>query len=207
MRWAGRLVVLPRSGRDCGEAFRLLTALIRGTYYAIYFRLFRRNVRIDLPFLAHARVSIVGPGQVRIGPFCSVYENVSCGLSIVTLSPPARVSIGAHCSIGGLTIRCVQSIEIGDRARTAFSLVQDVSFYHRTAPSSNAHFLDRPVWIGENAWLGAFSVVLPGSVIGEDSVLGWGACSTGIELPAGTMGLGNPISRGLPIARVLALRK
>lgn len=184
---------------------RLSLALARGTALTFYFRLFRRNVRIRLPFLAYAPVTIAGPGKVRIGPFCSVHQNTLAGLSIVTLSPRAEVTIGSHCSLGGLTIRCREVVVIGDRSRTAYSLIQDVAFWSVLAAAPGAR-CTAPIRIGENAWLGGFSMVLGGSTIGDDSVLGWGAACCGTEVAAGTVALGNPVDRSLPISRMLALR-
>lgn len=202
-----RHVSSPRTwGGDWRASLRLCMALARGTYWALYFRLFRRNVAIRLPFLAYAPVRIAGPGKVRVGPFCSVHQNTLAGLSIVTLSPRARVTIGAHCSLGGLTIRCGEAVAMGDRSRTAYSLIQDVPFWSGSA-STTAVAGSAPIRIGENAWLGGFSMVLGGSTIGDDSVLGWGATCCGATVAAGTVALGNPVDRSLPISRMLALRK
>jgi acetyltransferase-like isoleucine patch superfamily enzyme len=184
--------------------------LARGLYYVLYFRLFRRNVRIALPFLAHTSVAITGPGRVAIGPWCSVHQNTFRGLSIATLSPDATVTLGAHCSLGGLTIRCRHSVAVGDYSRSAFCLIQDEPFWSSSAPSppgAKTRPSAGPIQIGRNAWLGGSSIVLGGATIGDDSVVGWGSCCANGVVPAASLAVGNPAGRPLSIASVLALRR
>lgn len=48
-----------------------------------------------------------------------------------------------------------------------------------------------PVHIGENVWLGAGVIVLPGVTIGENSVIGAGSVVTR-DIPANVVAVGNP---------------
>ena len=48
-----------------------------------------------------------------------------------------------------------------------------------------------PVRIGNNVWIGAGAVVLPGVTIGDDSVIGAGSIVTK-DIPAGVVAVGNP---------------
>ena len=48
-----------------------------------------------------------------------------------------------------------------------------------------------PVTIGNNVWIGANSVVLPGVTIGDDSVIGAGSVVTR-DIPSGVVAFGNP---------------
>jgi galactoside O-acetyltransferase len=48
-----------------------------------------------------------------------------------------------------------------------------------------------PVTIGDNVWIGANSVVLPGITIGENSVIGAGSVVTK-DIPANVVAVGNP---------------
>ena len=200
-RWIG---LIWRSVRDWRDGLRTLTALVRGTYYALFFRLFRRDVVIDLPFLAHEAVSITGPGSVRIGGFCSVYPNVFRGLSIVTLSPSAAVRIGPRCSLGGLVIRCFERVAIGEKTMTAHSLIQDVLFF--SSPEGHVGggdlLIAGPVEVGRNVWLGGFSCLLSKSSVGDDSVLSWGATCLDTAVPPASVATGNPVMRTVPIDRL-----
>ena len=48
-----------------------------------------------------------------------------------------------------------------------------------------------PFRIGDNVWIGANSVVLPGVTIGENSVIGAGSIVTK-DIPANVVAVGNP---------------
>lgn len=48
-----------------------------------------------------------------------------------------------------------------------------------------------PVHIGNNVWIGAGAVILPGITIGDDSVIGAGSVVTK-DIPAGVVAVGNP---------------
>ena len=48
-----------------------------------------------------------------------------------------------------------------------------------------------PVRIGNNVWIGAGAVILPGVTIGDDSVIGAGSIVTK-DIPAGVVAVGNP---------------
>ena len=49
----------------------------------------------------------------------------------------------------------------------------------------------RPVFIGAGVFLGSYAIILPGSVIGDDSVVGAGSIVKGV-FPGGTLIAGNP---------------
>jgi len=181
----------------------MLAALARGAGYALYYRLARRDVVIELPFLAYERVSILGPGSVRIGPYCSVHPNVFRGLSIVTLSPEAVVRIGPRCSLGGLAIRCYERVTIGERTMTAHSLIQDVLLFSQPdRGGGDGDLFSRCVEVGRNAWLAGFVCLLGGTSVGDDSVVSLGSVCLHIAVPAASLASGNLVTRTVPIERV-----
>ena len=49
----------------------------------------------------------------------------------------------------------------------------------------------RPITIGDNVWLGAGAIVLPGVTIGDNAVIGAGSVVTA-DVPADTLALGQP---------------
>ena len=54
------------------------------------------------------------------------------------------------------------------------------------------------VRIGDNVWIGAGSVILPGVTIGSDSVIGAGSVVTR-DIPSGVVAFGNPCRVVRPI--------
>jgi acetyltransferase-like isoleucine patch superfamily enzyme len=188
----------------------VVMALLRGCWYIVYYRFSRRDVHIGFPFKAFAPVRIFGPGSVIIGRHCAALNNVFRGLTIVTLSETSRVNIGQGGHLGGLTIRCRNSVTIGDRIMTAISLVQDESLIHLHAQAQGVNNLQPPeaktVAIGNNVWLGGDSIILGNSRIGSDCVVAAGSCCHSVEVGEYTLASGNPMKRPLPIDRLLKLK-
>ena len=50
---------------------------------------------------------------------------------------------------------------------------------------------NRPVHIGDNVWIGAGAIILPGVTVGENSVIGAGSVVTK-DIPAKSVAVGNP---------------
>ncbi len=187
-----------------------LLALLKGSLYIVYYRLFRRNINIGFPFKAFSKVSIIGPGVVKIGKNCSVYKNVFKGLTIVTYSSDAVVVIGRGCTLGGLTIRCSKGIEIGDHVMTATSLIQDSFFVNQDrAMSLSINELIpefEAISIGNNVWLAMGSAVMGGCIIGNDCVVAAGAWCFDSEINDYSLAIGNPVRKALPIERLQRLK-
>ena len=186
-------------------------ALLRGIYVVSFCFIFRRNVKIQLPFYVYQKVTITGPGKVRIGGSCSVYPNDFHGLSINTCTPQAEVKIGNHGSIGGLTINCHDRVTIGDRFISAKTLVQD-SFFHYTdevkSKLKNCGWCKAgPIVIGNNVWLGAQSYVLKGTKLGTDCVVSNGSVCFEKMINEFQLCACNPVKRTLSIEHLQKLRQ
>jgi acetyltransferase-like isoleucine patch superfamily enzyme len=203
--WLARLGTLTRRLQSAG-VMAILTAGIRGLAVATYYRVFKRGVVILLPFFAYERVTIVGPGRVTIGRFCSVWPNAFRGLAVVTLANGANVDIGDGCDLGGVRIYCRSSVRIGARTLAANCLIQDTATWDE-APATSSGIRDAPIDIGANAWLGAGSCILAGTSIGRDSVVSWGALCCDINVPDGSLACGNPVVRPVSIARVASVMR
>lgn len=192
------------------KTLRVTPALLRGVYYILFFRFFRRDVVIRFPFFAYADVTIVGEGSVFIDRNCSVYLNVFRGMNIATFAPEATVTIGKSCSLGGLAIRCRKAVTIDDKTMTAYSLIQDTFFADKSfqvvLASVASVFVSSPVHVGKNVWIGGQGIVLSGSLIGENSVVGAGSVCHHIEVNQACLASGNPVRRPIPIAGLMILK-
>ncbi len=183
--------------------------LIRGTCYLIYYNYLKRNARIGFPFIVHAKVRILGPGAVSIGKGCRVLKNAFKGLTIITYSRNAKVIIGDKCALGGTTIRCHGSVEIGEKAMTAVSLIQDAMLLNGDAMVGDHNRLLPPygnITIGTNVWLGEGSFVMSGSTIGNDSVLSSGSWCYNTVCRDYVLIMGNPARSVIPIDKLLKLK-
>lgn len=104
-----------------------------------------------------------------------------------------ELRIGARSLVNfGTSIVAYERVTIGERALIGtHCLITDTSFHdvdpeRRLEPPKAA-----PVAIGENVWLGARVVVLPGVTIGDDCAIGVGSIVTS-DIPPRSLAAGVP---------------
>jgi len=127
-------------------------------------------------------------GTVKIGKHLVVRGCIA--RSEIGAAPDAQLKIGERVFINqGVTVVAQHSIKIGDDTQIGdFTAVYD-SNYHRVDPEHDV--LCAPVVIGANVWLGRGTVVLPGSNIGDHTVVAAGSVVIG-DLPSCVLAAGNP---------------
>ncbi|MDD7541480.1 MAG: sugar O-acetyltransferase [Mobiluncus porci] len=128
----------------------------------------------------------------------------------VTIRPPLYIDYGIHTTIGegtfmnfGCVLLDVADITIGARCQFAPG-VQLLTAWHPLEATTRRDGWEAgtPITIGDNVWLGANTLVLPGVTIGENTVVGAGSVVTR-DLPANVIAFGNParVQRRLPEER------
>lgn len=92
----------------------------------------------------------------------------------------------------GLTLVDDGEITIGDGCMFAPNVVLATAG-HPIDPELRAQVYQytKPIRIGNNVWIGAGAVVLPGVTIGDNTVIGAGSVVTK-DIPAGVVAVGNP---------------
>jgi len=123
------------------------------------------------------------------------------------VGPRGRVTVGGCTMINVARIVCDERVEIGNHVLVSWNAVimdtyrastdpavrrrQLERFFHDRSESPDERLKPRPVRIGDAAWLGFDSVVLPGVTIGEGSVV---ACRSVVvtDVPPFTVVAGNP---------------
>ena len=138
------------------------------------------------PSESKKREEILARLFAEIGPDCYI-------------EPPLRANWGRHTHFGrqvyanfNLTLVDDTHIYIGDCVLIGPN-VTIATAGHPIDPElrrQTAQF-NVPVHIGNNVWIGANSVVLPGVSIGENSVIGAGSIVTR-DIPANVVAVGNP---------------
>jgi acetyltransferase-like isoleucine patch superfamily enzyme len=192
--------ILKKAAKSPVAALNIARAFVVGLFYLIYYRIFTRNVIIRFPFFVYnSWVRITGPGAVHLQRNCHVLWNALQGLTIVTLSPNAEVKIGSDCQVGGATIRCMKSVEIGKSTFTSNCLIQDCLLVSDHSRSDQGLERAMPIVIGNNVWIGQYACVLGGSVLGDDCTVAYQSVCYKNELDHDSVGLGNPIKKGLPV--------
>ncbi|HEY0972677.1 MAG TPA: acyltransferase [Gemmatimonadales bacterium] len=180
---------LGRAIRNPGRAVGVLLELLRGHMCRLSCRL--RGVRFEAGrnLRVQGRLIVKGPGRVVIG------DDVTIGMTVTpwTYDRDAEIRIGSGSFLNGTRFGCARRITIGRDCILADAQIMDTDFHSthvdRKRPDSPVRVA--PVEIGDNVWLAARVGVLPGTTIGRDSVVGFGAVCSG-ELPAGMLIAGNP---------------
>jgi len=126
------------------------------------------------------------PSQVRIGRRCRLLS----GVRLTSESDTGKLILGDDVYInrdvrldhtGGLTLRSGARISEGA-----------IVFTHRYRPEWELGWTASPLTVGEDAWIGARALILPGvRSIGDGAVVGAGAVVTK-DVPPFTVVAGNP---------------
>ena len=130
--------------------------------------------------------------DTRIGPHVSLSVGMAPGQAAVC-DPALR--IGDRCVIGrNSAVVAHLSIELGDDVwlgHDVYVTDQNHGYEDVTRPISEQFQEERPVSIGERAWLGTGVIVLPGARIGRHVTVAAGSVVTR-DLPDFSVAAGNP---------------
>jgi acetyltransferase-like isoleucine patch superfamily enzyme len=132
------------------------------------------------------------PCGVRVGHDSGIYHG-----TFFDLGPDGEVEIGNYCTLVGAIISTNSRIVIGDFAFLAHEVVLADLFAAtpRAAETSEIGKTSsaRPalIVVGENSWIGARTVLLPGARLGEGVIVG-AAAVVDFEVPSGSIVAGNP---------------
>ena len=136
-------------------------------------------------------------GEKRVGLLKEMFAEIGEGCYI---EPPFHANWGGkHVHFGkniyanfGLTLVDDTHIYVGDNTMFGPNVVVATAG-HPILPSlrKQAYQYNMSVRIGNNCWLGAGVLVMPGVTIGDDSVIGAGSVVTK-DIPSGVVAVGNP---------------
>jgi acetyltransferase-like isoleucine patch superfamily enzyme len=141
-------------------------------------------------------LSVRGPGEVVFGDNVALWGRVNTW----TYDRNARIIVGDRTMLAGTRFGCVRKIHVGRECIVADASIRDTDFHSTRADrrSPDAPIRVAPVELGDNVWVGAGAVLLPGTVIGENSVVGAAAVCMR-SFPANKVILGNPAKVAMPI--------
>jgi maltose O-acetyltransferase len=176
-----------RSEKDkmlAGELYDGTAPEIQAEQKAVHEWLARYNATLGMhPVGRHKllleRFAAVGEGAVVRPPFhCDYGFNIRLG---------AGVFLNFNC-----VILDVVEVTIGDGTQIGPG-VQILAADHPRDAATRASGLEfgRPVRIGQNVWIGAGAIILPGVSIADDALIGAGSVVTR-DVPAGATAFGNP---------------
>lgn len=139
----------------------------------------------------HAKISsgfrALGPNNLRIGEFTVFSQDC-------IVNGRASVDIGKNCFIGhGTIINGYADVKIGDNVALAGAYVQiwTHSTWMEEIEGYDLRNIVAPVEIGDNCYIGAGTILLPGTSIGEGSAIGAGGIVSK-NIPANVIAVGVP---------------
>ena len=138
--------------------------------------------------LLQERLAEVGIGACVRPPFhCDYGFNIKLGRDVF---------INFNC-----VILDVVAVSIGGRTQIGPGVQILAADHPRDAGQRRAGLeFGRPVHIGDNVWIGAGALILPGVTVGDDAIIGAGSVVTK-DVPAGMVVAGNPAKVLRPIEK------
>jgi acetyltransferase-like isoleucine patch superfamily enzyme len=180
---------LGKAVRNPGVALAYALSVARGHWVRVSCRV--RGVRFEAGrnLRVGGRLVVRGPGRVVFGDNVTVERVVTPW----TYARDAVIEVGSNSYLNGTSFGCAESIRIGARAILSDVSISDSDFHslHINRHDPAAPIRVRPVVLGENVWVGARAGVLPGTTIGDNSVVGFGAVCRG-RLAGDMIYVGNP---------------
>jgi acetyltransferase-like isoleucine patch superfamily enzyme len=166
------------------------------TLLAIYTPLYLQN-KFKMLFIEKGKNSyIINPFQINQPKNITIYNNVYIGGGSTLSCFNGQLKIGNNTFVTrSLNIYCGEKIIIEDDVLIAsYVLITDLS--HGINPELKENYqkqqiTTKPVFIGKGCWIGDKASILPGSHIGEKSVIAANSVVRGI-IPAYSMVSGNP---------------
>lgn len=171
-------------------SYNYLKSLCKGYYYKL--RYFGNRVSIGKNFRVIGRLSIVGPGMVRIGDNVIV-DGTSHTVTPWTYSKEAKILIGDNVFLNGTRFGCKSEIRIGNDCIIADCRILDVDYhsvmpFRRNDPSVIKAY---PIIIGSNVWIALDSLIMKGVTIGDNSTIAAKSVVTH-DVPCNCIFGGNP---------------
>ncbi len=158
-------------------------------FYYLFSKLFFKKIGKNCRFEGWIDVPQRG-GIIELG------DNVRvCKFVEFTVTKNSKFIIGNNTSIGrGTLISTHQYIEIGSDVMIAeYVCIHDNNhnFDNLNALIANQGFKVSPIMIGNGCWIGAHAIILQGSTLGENCILGAGSILTK-KIPKEMVIAGNP---------------
>jgi acetyltransferase-like isoleucine patch superfamily enzyme len=188
-----------RALKEPGTAILYALALLKGYWYrAILFALGRR-FHAGRRFRAFGRLSVRGPGSVVFGDNVALWGRINAW----TYAHDARIVIADDVMMSGTRFACASEIRVGRNSILADAGIRDTDFHSTRADrrSAGAPVRIAPVEVGENVWVAAGALIMPGISIGENSVIGAAAVCMR-SFPPNKVIFGNPAKVAMPIPSI-----
>lgn len=180
---------LRRTLADPGHSVRVGLAILKGHFYKIYWPLRGRRFQAGRNLRVFGSLVVRGPGRVIFGDHVRVIQRTTP----FTHSPDAVISVGDRVDLVAVRFGCMERISIGNLSQVSECRIMDTDFHsiavNRRDPSAPVRTAG--ITIGENVWIAPETAIMPGTSIGDNSVIAFGAICSG-AVPANVIMVGNP---------------
>lgn len=155
-------------------------AQILSKAFVVYYKmLYGKRVSFGGNVLINHKFKLKGRGKLAIGDNCNLWAFEESN-KFFLYSDRAEIRIGERSRLNGITIHCLEKVGLGNNCLTGSAVIMDTDFHEFHDPS---HILynnpkSKPVTVGNNVWLCGQCVLLKGSGIGNNSVVGFRAVVT-----------------------------
>lgn len=182
------------------RAFFNLSTLINSLYNTAVFK--HNNIIYSKFPIIVGRIVLKNHGTFKIGRDirfnCSVKSNY-VGLTktcTVYVETDAIFEVGDYSGFSGVSIVCFKQIKIGKHVNCGGNVfIWDTDFHPLGVEDRRVHNTSKitslPIYIGDDVFIGANSIILKGVSIGDKSIIGAGSVVTK-NVPEGEIWAGNP---------------
>ena len=128
------------------------------------------------------------PCGVKVGDDTGIYHG-----TFFDLGPEGEVEIGNFCTLVGAIISTNGRVVIEDYTFVAHEVVLADSFAAKPLPPDMADPRPPPppILLSQNSWIGARAVIMSGTAIGKNAVIGAGSV-VNFDVPPNAIVAGNP---------------
>lgn len=118
--------------------------------------------------------------------------------SLFVVNKNAELTIGDNVGMSSVAIVCASKIVFGDNIKIGGNTVfydtdfHSLNYKERTcSPELKKNIKVKPILINNNVFIGGHSLILKGTIIGENSIIGAGSVVSG-KIPPNEIWAGNP---------------
>ncbi len=174
-------------GSNMNQLIRLLPYRVRQFIYKSLIKQWKISAH-DLPQIIGVLPDIINAGEFNLGTNCT-FRSYRLRHR-VSVWAGAKLTIGNNCFLNdAVTICSTQEISIGNFAKIGDQVHIYDSDFHQVTADADAY--QAPIVIGNNVWVGAKSMILAGTTIGDNSVIAAGSIVKG-NIPANCVAAGSP---------------
>ena len=179
--------------------------ILLNMFYRYYFFFKKKNINLEGKIIIKGKpiihifknANLVIGNNVTLNSLNSKYHaNMFAPIKIYIDRPGAKIVIGENTRIHGTCLHAYDSIHIGQNCLIAANCQIFDGNGHTTYISDpskriNISGFSKPIKIGNNCWIGLSSIILPGTVLGNNCVVAAGSIVRGVFKDNSLIG-GNP---------------